>query len=60
MKGLVGAAEAGQDDEEQVDHIEVELQRGVDVFLRAQLMLATTNEHLGIIHQELEKDRVYA
>lgn len=51
---LVGLAKQRQDNEEQVHHINVQLQGTVHVLLWAQLMFASTNNHLGVVDQELK------
>ena len=48
---IFGSPEDGQDVEEEVDDVQVEVQRGEDVFLGTQRVLVTaTNHQLGVVH----------
>ena len=50
---LVLAPEEGEDDEEKVHDVEVELEAGKDVLLLTDRQLVFSAHHLGVVDQEL-------
>lgn len=54
-RSLLGFADDGQDVEEDVDDIGVEVEGGEDVFLRAERQLLVTQNHLRVHGQELRE-----
>ena len=51
---VLASTEEGEDNDKEVYDIQVELEGGEDVFLFAQLVLATSNQHLCVVRQELQ------
>lgn len=56
---LVALAEEGEEDEEEVDDVNVELQSAEDVLLWGQLVLPAANDHLSVVDQELKQLAVH-
>ena len=51
---LVVISKEGEDDEEEVDDVQVQLERTEHVILRGELILLTANQHLGVVCQKLQ------
>ena len=50
----VALAHEGQEEDEDVDNVNVQLQSAIDVLLRRQLLFLASHDHLGVIDQELQ------
>ena len=54
---IFGSPEDGQDVEEEVDDVQVEVESGEDVLLRAERVLVLAPEHqLGVVHDVQRED----
>ena len=54
---IFGPPEDGEDVEEEVDDVQVEVEGGEDVFLRAERVLVLAPEHqLGVVHDVQRED----